>query len=141
MPTRAAIRAEAMRRLGLFQTITVATDPDVTDSAAQRKIVTSDTYSIDRTSPAYGQANLWVGRYNEGNKVRQNSYLAVSKAILVPPTTSNYTLRLYGYGTTTSLTPSSNAGAIQTALRNISASLTAVTVSGSNPYSVQLPSA
>lgn len=135
-----------MRRLGGYQTITVSIDPDVTDAAAQRKVISTDLYSIDKTSPHLGQANLWCGRYNEGNKVRTNSYAALAKAVLTPPTTSNYTLKIYGYGQTDTgspLTPASNAAAIQTAIRNVSASLSSVTVTGSSsPYTIaNLPSA
>jgi hypothetical protein len=130
-----------MRRLGGYQTITVDLDADVSDTAGQRKVVSSDRYSIEATSPNLGQAYVWAGRYGDGTRVKQNSYARVAKARLVPPTTSNYTLKLYGYGTTATLTPASNATDIQTAIRNASASLGSVTVTGSNPYVIAgLPS-
>ena len=130
-----------MRRLGSYQTVTVAIDPDVTDSAAQRKVITSDAYSIDKTSPHLGQASLWVSRYGDGNKVRTNSYVALAKAVLDPPTSGNYTIRLYGYGTTGTLTSASTASDVQTAIRAVSASLTSVTVTGTDPMTIAaLPS-
>ena len=130
-----------MRRLGSYQTVTVALDADVTDSAAQRKVVTSDVYSIDKTSPHLGQARLWVGRYGDGNKVRANSYTALTKASLDPPSSGNYTLKIYGYGTTGTLTSASTASDVQTAIRAVSSSLNSVTVAGTDPMTIaSLPS-
>lgn len=131
-----------MRRLGGYTTVTVALDPDVTDAAAQRKVITSDLYSIDKTSPHLGQGALWVGRYDSGNKIRTNSYVALTKAVLDPPTSGNYTIRIYGHGTTGTLTSASTSSDIQTAIRNVAASLTAVTVTGTDPMTIaNLPSA
>lgn len=150
MPTRAAVRAESMRRLGGgFETLTVALDADISDSAAQRKIVTSDRYSVEATSPHLGQAFVWAGRSGDGSRVKQNTYVRVTKASLVPPSTSNYTLKIYGYGETVSLTPTSTAAAIETAIHNANASLASVTVAATGtdgavgcPYTIGvLPSA
>lgn len=133
---------EVMRRLGACQTLTVSANPDTTDAAAQRKVISTDLYSIDKTLTALGQANLWVGSLNEGNKIRSNSYTAVAKAVLVEPTTSTYSLTFYGYGTTSTLDPSTTTSStIQTAVRNVSVSLAAVTVTGSGPFVITLPSA
>jgi hypothetical protein len=134
-----------MRRLGSYQTITVAADPDVSDSAAQRKIVTSDAYSVSGTSPAYGQANVWVGRSGDGARIKANSYVKLARAILVPPSSNlGYTLRIYGYGTTGTLVPLSTAAAVQATIRAVSASsLGSVTVTGSvgGPFTIAgLPS-
>lgn len=131
-----------MRRLGSFQTITVEVDPDVSDAAAQRKVITSEAYGIEKTSPNLGQACLWSGRYNDGNKVKTNSYTRIAKATFVPPSAGNYTIRIYGYGTTGTLTSASNAAAVQTAIRAVSTSLNGVTVTGTTPMTIAaLPSA
>lgn len=136
---------EVMRRLGACQTLTVSANPDTTDAAAQRKVISTDLYSIDKTLTALGQANLWVGSLNEGNKIRSNSYTAVAKAVLVEPTTSTYTLTLYGYGTTSTLDPAVDTGStIQTAIRAVASGLSTVTVSPSSAasvYTITLPSA
>lgn len=144
MATRSQILAEVLRRLGSYRQITVSLDADVSDGAAQRKIVSSDLYDIDKTSPSLNDVNTWVGRYNEGRRIRRQTFAPINKIVLTQPNAA-YTLKVYGYGTSSSISTPATAteSDIQTAITGIQAGLSAVTVSGSTggPFTITMPSA
>lgn len=140
MATRSQILAETLRRLGSYREVTVSLDADVSDLTAQRKIVSSDLYDIDRTAPSMNDVYCWVGRYNDGRKIRRQSFAPINKTVLTQPN-ANYTLKIYGYGTTGTINhATATSSDIQTAIRAVSTGLSAATVGGTGPFTITLPS-
>lgn len=129
MPTRARVREQIAQRLGSYQLVTVSLPPDVTESAAQRLILSTDLFDGDRPVSSYGDSWAWVGRYGDGRRIKRSSYRSTNYAFLTAPVSAlgadeAFTLSFYGFGTTDEITlsgsASTRASTIETAITSIS---------------------
>lgn len=114
MPTRARLRALLAQRLGGYQSVTVSLPPDTTESAAQRLVLSTDLFDVDRPASSWGDSWAWVGRYGDGRRIKRSSYRSTSYAYLVAPTSAlgadeAFSLIFYGFGETSDITLSGTA--------------------------------
>jgi hypothetical protein len=122
-------RAEVARKLGGFYRSTVSLNPDISDSLAQRSILSGELFDLDKGSKGFANHFVWVGKYGDQRRVRENGYRSLAYSVYTPPASGTYTLAFYGYGTTTPLAFNADVATIATAIAAASPNLTAVTVS------------
>ena len=117
MPTRRDYRAALAKRLGGWVRAEISVDPDITDPLAQRSILSDALYGADKGIKAYSGHYAWVGKYNDGRTFRENGYRSLAYTVFTPHT-GNYTMTLYGYGTTSTIDGSTSLSDQATALTN-----------------------
>lgn len=100
MPTRRDYREALAKRLSGFIRETVSVDPETSDALAQRSILSDSLYGADKSSKAYSGHYVWFGKYNDARRFRDNGYRTLAYIVFTPPASGNYTMTLYGYGTT-----------------------------------------
>jgi hypothetical protein len=132
-------RAALANKLGGFYRGTVSLDPDATDSLGQRSILCSELYDADRGSKGYSNQFVWVGKYKNQNRVRENGYRALPFAVYSPPTSGTYTITFYGFGTSAPIAFGANAATVLIAIQAIDPGLASVDVTGTDPLIIHLP--
>lgn len=135
MPTLRDYLLNIGDRLGGIERGTVSMDPDSSEQASQRRVISASLFDLDKQATAHQYKHLYVPRYDNQRTISKNGFGRLSKAKFTAPSSGSYTLTVWGFGTTSSLTGGalgSNAAAIQSALTGISG-LEAVTVTGTYP--------
>lgn len=136
MPTLEDYLLNLGDRLGGMETGTVDMDPDTSDSAAQRKIISARLFDLDKQASIHQYKHVWIPRYENWRMVKKNGYGRLAKSRLTAPSSteapSGYTLTVWGFGTATIPAYNSNAATIQGLLTAI-AGLEGATVTGTYP--------
>jgi hypothetical protein len=131
MPTLKEYRAEVARRLGGYYVNTVTLDPDYSDSLAGRSILSAGLLDLDKGSKGFANHFVWVGKYKDQRRVRENGYRTLAYTIYTPPASGTYTLTFYGFGQTAPIAYNADISTIQSTISATSPNLSSVAVSAS----------
>lgn len=144
MPTLEEYILNLGDRVGGMEVGTVDMDPDSSDSAAQRKIISARLFDLDKGATIHQFKHVYIPEYENARLLKKNGYGRLAKARFTAPSSteapSGYTLTVWGFGTATIPAYNSTASVIEGLLTAI-AGLESVTVSGTYPnYIVDLVS-
>lgn len=120
-------------RLNGMEIDTVSVDPDPSDVAAQRKVISTRLFDLDKQASVHQFKHIWVPRYENQRTIRKNGYGRLPQAYFTAPASGTYTLTVWGFGTTASLAYNATAQQIQAAIQAANAQLASFTVSGTYP--------
>lgn len=133
MPTLGDYLENMGYRMGGYESVTVSVDPDSSDLTAQRLVISSDWFDLDKKASVDQFKHVYVPRYANARTIRKNGYGRYSKHRFTAPSSSTYILTVWGYGSTSSLAYNASSSTIETAIKAISADLAGITVTGTYP--------
>ena len=129
MPTLREYRAAVAHKLKGFRRETVSLDPDITDPLAKKQVLCDRLYNSDRGVKGYSNHFIWVGKYKDSRRVRENGFRTLAYVVYEPPASGTYTITFYGNGVTSSLAFDADAADVETAVNAVSG-LSSATVTG-----------
>ena len=129
--TQREARIRVCQKLGGHLIDTISLQLDVSNTAAQRTLVSAKLYDAERGTRSYSGAYAWIGRDGAQRRVKEGGYSQLSYAVYIVPTVA-YIIKLFGYGNTASIattaTDSFILDAVQGALGGDSALIDSVTL-------------
>lgn len=118
------------QKLSGFYRGTVSIGPDPLDQLAQRSVLSADLYDADKGSKGFADTFVWVGKYKNQRRIRENGYRSLAYTIYEPPTSGTYRLTFYGYGESVPIDFDATAEVIDAALPSGLAAATVTIVDG-----------